>query len=557
MRRRSCFFLFGLSVLCWAVSLPALALPRGGGSLVLGTLEEVRNLNPLLIGSRLEEEVASCLFSCLYRTDDDGNYLPDLLVKMPTKKGLTYQYELRKDVRFSDGHELTAEDVKFTWECWVAPDLSISRRPGGEKVAAFEIPYVTYKGKDGKTYKTPDKYRFNVTLKEADPSYEAFWADLPILPAHLLEKEIKANGGKPVKEDGFSRHPVGSGPFKLADWKPGSYLMVVKNPLYFRSGRPYLEEMIWRFLPDANTALEGLRKGEIDLFPDVPPEMAAKAAAIPWVALYKRPTSACSQIVFNLWDPKDLTRPHPILADLRVRRALALAFPRERIVEEALGNTAYPAYTDLPPYFPGYRRDLGPTGFDPEAAARLLEAAGWLLGPDGYRYKDGKKLRLYLFTVAGNDARIKTAALCREAWRRIGVELFPSFLDLAAFSRDCLARRAFDLAMLARETAREQGISSPWHSQQIPQEGRDGQNYGGYINREMDGLLEEMTRTEDAARRKELCRRRQELLAEEVPAVFISFFARLAAVREGLKNFRPNPHSGADLWNVEEWYWAW
>ncbi|MCL6615158.1 MAG: hypothetical protein K6U03_11210 [Firmicutes bacterium] len=295
----------------------------------------------------------------------------------------------------------------------------------------------------------------------------------------------------------------------------------------------------------------------MDLLLDVPAASAGEAARIPWIALYKRPTSTCNQIVINLWDPKDLARPHPILGDVRVRRALDLAFPRERIVEEVLANLAYPAYTGFPPFSRFYHPEIAGPRLDPEKARRLLDEAGWTMGPDGYRYKEGKKLRLALFTTAGSEIRERVAALCREAWRAIGVDLAVVSLDLATFGAECLAKRGFDLAMFPWEAGIEPGPSSPWHSKQIPGEGGNGQNYGGYANREMDGLLAEMGKTEDGEKRKALCRRMQEILVEEVPSIFVNFYAQIAAMHEGFKNFRPNPASGTDFWNVYEWYRAW
>ena len=544
-----------LTVLVLAVVLfpTVLAAPRRGGTVIIGVLGDYETLNPILSESDAEREAFQAIFSSLYRTDNDTDYVPDLLTAMPAKKGSTYNYTLRSGVKFSDGHELTAEDVKFAWECFMNPKIAVPSRSGWDKIKSFTIPTITYKGKDGKIYKTDDKYHFTITLKEVYAAYDTLWADVSIVPRHILVKEMAANGGTMEKGGNFSRNPVGSGPFILKEWKADNYTMLVRNPFYFRAGQPYLDRLILKVIPDASVMLNQLRTGEIDVYSGIQINRYYEAAKISGIKVFKIPTYTYNHIEINLRDPNDLTKPHPILSDKRVRQALDNAFPREMAVESVLENVGYSAYSNLPPFSWAYNKAVSKPHFDPEMAAKLLGDAGWAMSGDGYRYKGGKKLQLNFITNAGNKTRERIGTICQEYWKKIGVDLLLKYVDFATLTQ-CLENSKFDLLMAAWVAKTDPDSSMLWYSKQIPtqENGMIGQNYVAYINPEMDKLLEDGIRIDDREARKKIYLRMQEILAEDVPYIFVNFYAVVHGVREILGNYKPNPTTG--LWNVHEWY---
>ena len=548
-----------------ALVLPAMLLsnvvaaPKRGGSVTIGIPGDADTLNPVFSENPIEIMVEQCIFSSLYRTDQDGDFVPDLLAKMPTIKGSIYEYQLRSGVKFSDGHELTAEDVKFTWQVMTNPKIGAVRRPGWSDVKSVEIPLLSYKGKDGKIYKTYDKYHFNVILSRIYAPYDLLWANAPILPKHILEKEMAAGGGLLDKNGRFSRYPVGSGPFVVKEWRPDDRIVLARNPYYFRVDQPYLDGIMFRVLPDeAGAALAKLRAGEIDICGNLRFDLFYEAVKAPGLTVHRTPSHTYNHIEINLWDAKDPAKPHPILGDKRVRQALDYAFPREAIVGEVLENVGYPAYSNLSPSSWGYGKDLAKPRFNMEKAKELLDAAGWTDGNgDGLREKDGVGLRLVIQSNAGNKVRESIEKICQEHWRRIGVELVIENLDFATLIAT-QAERRFDLMLLAWIAAEDPDSKSIWHSGQIPTKanGYVGQNYVGYRNPEMDELIEDGLATNDRQARRKIYHRVQEILADEVPYIFVNFYAKVSVTREGIENFRPNPGSATDLWNVYEWYWA-
>jgi len=535
-----------------------MAAPKKGGTVIIGLLGDNETLNPILSESNSEREILQCVFSSLYRTDNDTDYVPDLLTRMPAKNGLVYSYELRRGVKFTDGHELTAEDVKFTWECFMNPKIVVPSRSGWDKIKSITIPTITYKGKDGKTYKTADNYHFTVTLNETFVSYDALWADVSIVPRHILTKEMSANGGTMDKGGSFSRHPIGSGPFILKEWKADNYTMLVKNPSYFRPDQPYLDRFIWKVIPDANAMLNQLRTGEIDVYAGIQAARYNEAIKIPGIKIFKIPAYTYNHLELNLRDPSDLAKPHPILGDKRVRQALDCAYPREMIVETVLENVGYPAYSNLPPISWAYNKDVSKPHFSPEKAGKLLDEAGWVMGSDGYRYKDGKKLQLTFCTNAGNKTREQVGVVCQDYWKKVGVDLLLKYVDFATLAGDYMDNRKFDVLMIAWVSSTDPDSYSLWHSKQIPakENGMEGQNYVAYVNPEMDKLMEDGLKTDDKEARKKIYHRMQEILAEDVPYIFVNFYAQVDGIREGLMNYKSNPTQATNLWNVYEWYWA-
>lgn len=553
---------FVMLALVAALFSTAMAAPRRGGTVVIGLFGDNETLNPILSESSSEREVLQAVFSSLYRTDQDTDFVPDLLTKMPTKKGLTYYYELRKGVKFSDGHELDSQDVKFTWECHMNPKIPVPTRSGFDEIKSFDIPTITYKGKDGKTYKTYDKYHFSITLKKVYARYDLLWADKAIVPKHILEKEIAENKAKNApnhmeKGGKFSRNPIGSGPFILKEWVADNYIMVARNPNYFRAGQPYLDKIIWKIIPDSNAMLNQLKTGEIDVYRGIQANRYNEAVRIPGIKVFKIPAYIYNHIELNMNDPNDLSKPHPILADKRVRQALDYAYPREMIVETVLENVGYPAYSNLPPISWAYNKNVAKPHYDPEKAKKLLDEAGWVMGNDGYRYKNGRKLQLTFHTNAGNKTREQVGVICQEEWKKIGVDLVPKFIDFATLTGDIMDNRKFDCLMIAWISDADPDSKSLWHSSQIPsKENQEGQNYVGYRNPEMDKLMEDGLATDNIEARKKIYHRMQEILAEDVPYIFVNFYVDVDGIKEGLENFRSNPTTATFMWNCYEWYWS-
>ena len=246
--------IFTIAGLCLGLVLAGCGAGATKKVVVVGMLGDVETLNPILSENSNETEVMNGIFSTLLKMNDRLEMEPDLLTKMPelSPDRLTYTFQLRQGVKFHDGVELTAEDVEFLYRMKLAEGNLVPSRDMWEAIEKFEII---------------DKYNFRITLKKPDVTWLQGWCygEGMIPPKHLLEKEFAASGGALTKGGPFSRHPVGTGPYMFVEWKRDQHILLKRNPHYFREGKPKIEKIVFKVIPDTNTMLAQFKKGEIDV----------------------------------------------------------------------------------------------------------------------------------------------------------------------------------------------------------------------------------------------------------------------------------------------------
>jgi peptide/nickel transport system substrate-binding protein len=275
--------------------------------------------------------------------------------------------------------------------------------------------------------------------------------------------------------------------------------------------------------------------------------------------LYSQPALYWENIVINLNDPNDLTQPHPVLSDLRVRQAIAYATDREAMAEVLYTGRVSVLNSWIPSEHWAYPGDAALTLYpmDPQKATGLLEEAGWVLADDGYRYKDGVRLRLNLYILAGQPLR-------EAIYQRLKGDLEPLLgLELGVvrvreeewYSEDSpLTRRAFDLAEFAWSTKIEPDGQTIYTCPEIPSEANNwrGQNFGGWCNAIATTALLSAAKELRRQQRKEYYGMAQEQFTAELPA--LPLFSRLSlyAASPELKNLKLDPIEEM-TWNCWEW----
>ncbi len=507
--------------------------------LVWGMLSDIETLNPILSESSNETDIMNGIFSTLIKVNDKLEFVPDLLEELPTLSpdGLTYTFKLRKGVTFHDGVELTSEDVKFLMDMKLAEGNAVPSRDHFSKVDKFEII---------------DKYNFKITLKELDVTWLEAWAysENMIPPKHILEKEFKENGNSLTKGGNFSRKPIGTGPYQFVEWKPNEYIMLKKYDKYFK-GAPKLDTIVFKVIPDTNALLAQFKNGEIDVYDKAQPNqykelvaMKDKGAAI---EVFKYPAFIYLHADFNLRNP--------IFQDKRVRQALNYAFPKQQFIETVLDGIGTPADSNIPPISWAYNPNVRKYDYNPDKAKQLLDEAGWVVGPDGVRTKDGMKLAFKLSTNSGNKIREKFQEIAKQEWEAIGAKVEIQNYEAATLFGDILENIKFDIIIFAWVSGFDPDSKTLWHSKQIPDETGDGQNYVGYKNPRVDELLEAGLKETDIEKRKKIYWELQEILAEEVPYMFIYYYNNITAVPTSLVNFKVNPTQANNTWNIWEWEW--
>jgi peptide/nickel transport system substrate-binding protein len=284
---------------------------------------------------------------------------------------------------------------------------------------------------------------------------------------------------------------------------------------------------------------------------NAPNALLGVVSKLPGEKLYKNPA------LFN--EHLDLNCENPILADRRVRRALALATDREEISVKIYDGVWIPAYGDDHPRSPYYDGEVERlNAFDPARAATLLAQAGWIdRDGDGIREKDGRPLRLTVSTTTGNQNRERTELVLREQYRKVGVDLVvknyhPSVLYASYDEGGILRRGAYDIALYATLNPPDPSNKEGSYSEDfIPPK---GQNFTRIRDAAITRLLAEGSRTVDFAARKMIYDSLSVLVVEEAPVIPLLWVTQLEAMPEALQNYRPNPTQSGDTWNANEWW---
>lgn len=518
---------------------PAGSSPHRGGRLVIGMQQEPEILNEAVNTMVAGVYVCNLIFSKFVKHNDRMELVPDLIVEIPTIENggishdhLTYTYRLRLDAVWHDGTPVTSADVEFTYRVMMHPDINVETRQGWDIIDRVE---------------TPDPHTVVFYLSEIYANFvgDCFY-DESVLPKHLLEGFM----GSGFQRAAFHREPVGSGPFVFREWVAGSHITVAANRAYYGEG-PYLDEIVIVFVPDGNALLVRLETGEIMGVDNAPNMLLGVMEAIPNVTVHRNPA------LFN--EHIDLNCEHEILSDRAVRRAVAKAVDREELSQKIYDGVWLPAYGDEhpnSPYYNDYPRQL--LGFDPEGAAKLLSAAGWVdRDGDGVREKDGRRLELSISTTTGNLNRERTELLLKQQLDRIGIDLeirnhHPSVMFASFDERGVLKTGRFDMALYAFLAPPDPSTKEGSYSERFLPPA--GQNYSRIRNERLTELLALGSRTIEFEKRKELYDEVAVLLADELPIIPLLWVTQLDAMPKKLYNYRPNPTQSGDTWNASEWW---
>lgn len=431
------------------------------------------NLDPRFATDAQSQRIDGLLFSSLLERDEQMNLHVDLAESWNLPDPLTYVFHLRRDVKFHDGRPLTSADVKATFDSILNPANHSPKRGAFRMVTSIEAP-------------DPATVIFHINAP-----FASFTTSLVRPAVGIVPRDAPAD---------FSRHPVGSGPFRFVSQSQDDEVLLDRNPDYFR-GAVQLAHVRFRVVPDAIVRALELRKGSADiemssLNPDIIPVLAKQ----PRLAVTERPGSNLAYLGFNLEDPT--------LARRELRQALAYATDRAALIRYLLHNQARVADGILPPNHWAYEPNVTQYATDLPRAEKLLDAAGFP------RQANGIRLHLLLKTSTEEQARLIGAAL-QEQWHRAGIELELRPLEIATLFSD-VGKGNFQLTYLRWVGANNDPdfFEFAFSSHRFPP---DGANRGHYRNPRIDALTD-LIRTEmDQEKRKDLCSQAQKILADDLP----------------------------------------
>ncbi|TAM59642.1 peptide ABC transporter substrate-binding protein [bacterium] len=505
------------------------------GILRIGLQTDFKTLNPMLAGDTTDAFAGRLMFEMLVDADEHGHPIPDLAAQVPSvdnggisKDGLTITYHLRKDVRWHDGAPFTAKDVVWSWQAMINDANNVVSRRGFDDVRSID---------------TPDEYTAVVHLKQRyAPFVNTFFAEsdspTPVLPAHLLARY------KNINEIPFNSHPIGDGPFEFVKWDRGIGIDLKANPHYFH-GIPGLKQIRLRIIPDENTLLTELRTHEIDWYFEATPDMYFQIKSLPDIKTVVVPTNGYDSVLMNTQSP--------FLKDVRVRQAIAYVVDKHALAQKVGKGSVDVATEDLPHWMWAYNPKVKLYDFNPKKAAALLDQAGWKLGPDGYRYKNGQRLALTI-TYQSSSSTGKTVGVLLQAWlKQIGitgdVKVYPGDVYFAPYGMGgILARGKFDLSLSGWVAGIDPDNSSQFLCSTIPPA---GYNYTRFCDPAMDAAQHDALVNYDLATRKRAYAKIETILAEQMPQDFYDWRNQVHGINVDFKNFKPNPVNEA--WNAWQW----
>ncbi len=477
---------------------PQTASDKAEKPLVVALQSDPTSLDPRLATDAISSRVIDLLFSGLFRNDPKGRLKPDLLESYELQGETAYVLKLRKHVRFSNGTELTAEDVKFTIKSILDPALGSRKRASFKNVAMIE---------------TMDRYSLTIWLKKPQASF------LESLKIGIVPREYALEAG-----DRFASRPVGAGPFKLIGWEKGSRIELSRHDNYFRGPAP-IHAITCKIVPDTSTRLLELRKGAVDFVQnDIPPELVRSFEREARFAVQMSPSSTYKYIGINL--------KHPILMRREVRQAMAHAIDRKAIIDHLLLGQASLASGLLCPGNAFYVPDPATHEYDPDLANAMLEEAGLRIDSrTGHRFA-------ITFKTSKDQRANQIAQIIQQQLADVGVKVEIKTFEWATFYSDIIGGN-FDIYSLTWV-----GISDPdffydaFHTKSAPPH---GVNRGHFSNPDIDSLTGRGRTELDPERRYEIYRQVQETIAQELPYIPLWHPHNVAIMTNRLKGFELYP----------------
>ena len=505
-----------------------------GGTLTIGALIEPDTLHPWLVSSVAGFDLLDGMMDGLFRYNSEQRLQAALAEGFDiSDDGLTYAFALRPGVLFHNGEPFTAADVISAWETKLNPAFGAYTILGWDKIASIDL-------RDEQT----------VIVQTTEP-YAPFLST--VATTYLAPTSAIAVGLDEFRQS-FAAAPIGTGPFRLAAWEPGSQLILERFADYWGTA-PTLERIVYQIVPDVDTQLAGLRAGGFQVAGgagSIPPVRVDEALESEGLLVYEHPTQN--------WQHIDLKQ-MGFLRESLVRRALDYATPRQRIIDELLAGRAIPAAADQAPGTWAHNPTITPRPYDLEQAAALLAEAGLTPGRDGVLQRDGQQLVIELWGVAGDQVAEQIVAMTAASWNELGVYTLPR-LDTPATLWGPLGYQFSDRMTACVYTwtnANDPDDIFYWHSSQIPSSPTaSGGNLPAFFypyafQEEIDTLTREAALTLDIEVRRELYWEIQELLAFEVPVIFLYWEQAFPVTAANLGGFWPSAYTHL-LWNAQEWY---
>ncbi len=514
----------------------AAAGPVRGGTVIDGLFEEPTSLLPNTGFIAFSIMVQETLFSPLFYSDAAGALHPGLAAQIPTvanggisKDGLTYVFHLRPGLEWSDGQPLDARDVDYSWRLWTNKDLVVNSTTGFDHIKSADV--------------SSDNLSITFHLTSAYAPFVSVWTDqvMPV-PQHVLG----SMSAKQINTSKFLFSPtVSSGPFEISSRKSGQNITEVRNPHFYMPGKPYLDKLIFRIIPDETSLTNALRAHEIDAawFLDI-----SQIDSLQHISGYTFITPAAPNFEQGLLNLKN-----PILQDVRVRQALEYGLDRQSMVADVWHNRAALGASDETATAFSFDPSVKPYPFDPTKAGQLLDAAGWKLGSDGLRHKGGKTLSLRWSTTARSTYRAQDELIALQDYQNLGIDLRIVNYDGSSYFGSVLPGGNFDIGEWENGLVYDPDTTAASFFGGTAFFPPKGSNWGHYNNPAYNALITQEEASTSTAVRKAIFAKMQRIMNQDVPSLWLYNPPTPAEYSNALHGYAPSPY-GYETWNTWEWW---
>ena len=453
-------------------------------------------INPIVSTDSASSTIDQWIFNALVKYDKNGNVVPDLARSYRFLSPTLLEFTLREDVLWSDGTPLRAQDVLFTYETIISPDIFTPYSSSFTHIKNVTIL-------DELTVHVEYKYPYFKALET--------WM-MGILPKHLLENE------KNLMTSAFNQAPIGTGPYTLEGFEISKDIVLKANPRYFE-GAAKIPTMIYHFLPDASTEFLMLKSHKLDMGTISPLQYERQIddAFRSFYNVYEQISHSYVYMGMNLKDPK--------FADLRVREALSLGVDRQALVDfiqfghgEVCHGPFLPGTNAYNPHVKAPQRNI-------EKAKALLREAG---------YDEHHPLTFTLTTSAG--ARTYIAEILQYQLQAIGVKVHIRVMEWQAFLNTVILPKRFEAVLLAWSVGLKPDAYSIWHSESYR---KGGFNFVGYENKEVDRLIKEAEKIVDPDAFGKVYQKIFQYIAQDVPYLFLYIPNTITVINKNISPIDP------------------
>lgn len=485
-------------------------------------------------------DLVELVYSSLVKMDFAGNYYPDLAESWTVSEdGLTWTFNLEPEAMWSDGTPVTAEDVAFTllaYKDWA--DFG------------FMSGYTTHMA----DVQAADDHTLVITLDIPVPNFESQVMYAYILPKHIWEPFA---GDLDAAVEFQNEAMVGSGPFRLKEFKPGEYYRLSANPDYY-NGRPVIDEVIFQKYDNEDALVQALRAGELDMITEMPHTVVASLRGDPNITVATGTSRGLRDYIFNLSSPEicpvddgGVCSGHPALRDRIVRQAMAHAIDKQQIVDVAELGLGTPGLGLVPAALGKfYASELEDYAYDIPLANRMLDEAGYLdTDGDGIRECPdgmdcgGRQLDIVMQIPSDITTGPREAELLSKWWGDIGIKMTPQILEPDTVTANCCPTFDFDMLMWGWTSDPDPSfILSILNSEEIP----TGMSETAYANPEYDRLFAAQAVEMDEPTRLSMVHDMQRLMLEDLPYIIPYYQAEVQAFRNDRFTGWPLPAEGSN-----------